>query len=433
MIDTPSVQHPPGVPTHLPPRLTISLWDFTWYTQTMPGEPFADLDVAFSEAVERGYNTVRICAMPFLLFGDHGIDTTALQFTKLGGDVGVRTRWYDVAGGAVIDGRAHLLELFRAAERHNCYIILSSWEYQQSPAFLAGPEWYDALMAVAPDDRHAVLADAMSDLVQYLKDHDLAGRIAYAEVHNEVDLSRLVLAGGGTQDDPYRPQKPFVEDAVRRMRERHPDIMAASCYGIPPHLDTDSMAGNGDVAHFHVYVYGVLGALERWAGVRETEGFPTAELRSLLRDDAPDVATYEGKVEPWRLAATGVSTTMFYSYDWVDTARWDRWLYENYGQWREAMLQAIDDRIDVLARLGQRHGAPLVIGEGWIGYTPLLAEFEDGPVGQSLAEHALVRCIEQGAWGAVVGSNSAPHHPGWQNVAWQQVWNRRLLRGDATA
>ena len=60
---------PAGVPDHLPARLTITLWDFTWYTQTTPREPFHDLDAAFAQAVERGYNTVRICAMPYLLFG----------------------------------------------------------------------------------------------------------------------------------------------------------------------------------------------------------------------------------------------------------------------------------------------------------------------------------------------------------------------------
>ncbi|WP_454050583.1 cellulase-like family protein [Cellulomonas sp. Marseille-Q8402] len=426
-----TVTRPLGVPDHLPERLTITLWDFTWYTQTTPGEPFADLDAAFAEAVERGYNTVRICAMPFLLFGDHGIDTSALRFVGMGGDVGQRTRWYDAEGGAVLDGRAHLLELFRAARRHDCVVILSSWEYQQSPAFLEGPEWYDALKAVPADDRHRVLAEAMADLVQLLKDEGLAEQIAYAELHNEVDLSRLVLAGGGSQEEPFWPQRPYVEAAVALMRDRHPDILATPCYGIPPHLDIAAVPDNGQVAHFHVYIYGVLGALEKWAGVRATEGFPSAELQSLLREDAPDVATYEGKVDPWRLAATGVSTSMFYSYDWVDTTRWDAWLYEHYGQWREAMVQALDDRLEVYARWGERHDAPVVIGEGWIGYTPLLAEFEDGPVGQAIAEHAMTRAIELGVWGTVVGSNSAPHHPGWGNVEWQQRWNRRLLAGDS--
>ncbi|WP_270889817.1 cellulase-like family protein [Pedococcus sp. 5OH_020] len=124
---------------------------------------------------------------------------------------------------------------------------------------------------------------------------------------------------------------------------------------------------------------------------------------------------------------TLTSASMFYSYDWIDTARWDRWLYENYGQWQQAMDQALDDRLGVLARWSDRHSVPLVIGEGWIGYTPLHAEVEDGPVGQAVAEAALRRCMAAGAWGVVLGSNSAPHHPGWQNVAWQQHWNSEFL------
>src|SRR5438445_5365022 len=128
-------------------RLTISLWDFTWYTRTGPGEPFADLDEAFRQAVDRGYNTVRICAMPYLLFGS-GLDTGRLTLTGLGGQFGQKTRWYDVPGPSTVDGRAHLLNLFRAAQRHDCQVIVSSWEYQQSPSFLADDSWYRSLMAV---------------------------------------------------------------------------------------------------------------------------------------------------------------------------------------------------------------------------------------------------------------------------------------------
>ncbi len=154
--------------------------------------------------------------------------------------------------------------------------------------------------------------------------------------------------------------------------------------------------------------------------------FPRLQLQSLLRDDAPGFEGYAKDVDEWRLEATGVSRSMFYTYDWVDTARWDRWLYENYHAYRVAMIEAIDDRLSILARWADQHEVPAVIGEGWIGYTPLLAEFEDGPVGQGLAEHAIERCLEHGFWGVVLGSNSAPHHPGWRNVEWQRKWNARL-------
>ena len=45
-----------------PDRLTICLWDFSWYVRTGPGEVFADLDCCCAETVARGANTVRIGA-----------------------------------------------------------------------------------------------------------------------------------------------------------------------------------------------------------------------------------------------------------------------------------------------------------------------------------------------------------------------------------
>lgn len=69
---------------HLPRKLTITMWDFSWYTMTLPGEPYHDLAARFQEAVDRGYNTVRICAMPFLLFTAEGKRPGPLHFGSLG-------------------------------------------------------------------------------------------------------------------------------------------------------------------------------------------------------------------------------------------------------------------------------------------------------------------------------------------------------------
>ncbi|MGK9147170.1 hypothetical protein KXS11_06040 [Plantibacter flavus] len=409
--------------SNLPDRLTISLWDFTWYTQTMPGEPFDDLDRAFAEAVERGYNTVRICAAPLLLFGDHSIDTSRLHFVNMGGDTGQRTRWYDVQGGAVLDGRAHLIALFAAADRHDVSVIVSSWEYQQSPAFLADPSWYEHVMSIEPTERHAALARAESRLVTCIQDAGYGHRIAYVEVHNEVDLSRLdeVPSEG---KDTFWAQKPYLTAALDILQHDHPDVLSTVCYGVPPYLDLDAFPENAQVAHVHFYVYGVLAALESWARVRvDPPVFPTAELSSLLREDAPDFDTWTTSIEPWRLQATGISTSMFYAYDWVDTVKWDAWLYREFGAHAVAMEQAIDARLMAVATWARHRGIPAAVGEGWIGYTPLDAEFEDGPVGQELASYAVRRCADLGYWGTVVGSNSAPHHPGWNNVGFQRRTN----------
>lgn len=157
-----------AVLSRLPRKLTLTMWDFSWYTMTLPDEPYHDLAARCKEAADRGYNSIRICAMPFLLFTAEGKRPGPLHFGSLG-EVGQRTRWYNCRGGAELDGHAHLLELFRQAKAHGLYIMLSSWEYQQSPSFLAYPALRDELAAIAPAERFMTLARSMDQLIRYIK------------------------------------------------------------------------------------------------------------------------------------------------------------------------------------------------------------------------------------------------------------------------
>ena len=57
---------------HLNPRrLTIAMWDQAYLLRHQPGESFADWDRVLDEAVERGYNTLRIDPLVESLDLDH--------------------------------------------------------------------------------------------------------------------------------------------------------------------------------------------------------------------------------------------------------------------------------------------------------------------------------------------------------------------------
>lgn len=81
-----------AVLSRLPRKLTLTMWDFSWYTMTLPGEPYHDLAARCKEAADRGYNTIRICAMPFLLFTAEGKRPGPLHFGSLG-------KWDSVPAG----------------------------------------------------------------------------------------------------------------------------------------------------------------------------------------------------------------------------------------------------------------------------------------------------------------------------------------------
>ena len=414
------------VPAHLPPRLTITLWDFSWYTQAGPGEPYEDVDAAVADAASLGYNAIRLCAAPLLLFGGLGLDGRArsLEIEGLGaaphgGYYGQRTRWYNTKGGYMIDVHARLLALFEAAARHEIVVILASWEYQQSPAFAASPAWFEAIDAVPLGERYRVLADAWDRLVDWLTAHGHRERIALVELHNEVDFSILpALEDGGAAE-------------VERLRQRHPDLLVTASYGKPPHLDMHSVPTALGAAQFHVYSYGVLDALQQRIDIRSegTEGFPNTELTALLRDGAPSIEEY-GRAEDWKFRATVVTDQMVYGYDWIDPQKWDAWLIEHYLPFAHVMKREIASRTIAIARWARWQGVPAIIGEGWVGYTPLDGGFEEGEIGRALAEHGVRTALEHGLWGVVLCSNAAPHHPLWLLRDWQRARNAEILNND---
>lgn len=411
------------------------MWDFSWYTMSMPGEPFFDLAKCFAEAVERGYNTVRICAMPFLLFTPEGPRPGPLEFANLG-PVGVRTRWYNCRGGAVMDGRDRLLTLFREAKNHDCYVILSSWEYQQSFSFLKTRDLFDELMRIPPKERFMAIAQSMHQLISHVKAAGCGDRIAYVELHNEIEfgqLNQVALDAGIPASQTSRiiqAVKPYVEEAIDYLKARHPDLLFTGSFTLADPYPKAYLPDNMQVGHFHMYIYGVLQQLMEETGIRNPDAaFPNPLVKSLLREDAPPFHEYRlPNGEEWRLHGNPVGLKLLYLHDWCDPVKWDLYLYENYGPHRLAMRQKADDRFAEIADWANDRNLPVVIGEGYVGYTPLHAGFEEGPVGKAIAEYAIRKGMEHGFWGMVLCSNCAPHHPFWSDVEWQKKWNDYIRR-----
>ena len=422
--------NPPDVPEHLPDRLAISLWDFSWYTRTGPTEPFADLDAAFARAVELGYNAVRICAMPFLVFRSN-LDTRALRLEPLGEGYGSRVRWYDVREPTVIDARAHLLAFFRTADRHGVSVIASSWEYQQSPAFAADPAWYEALHAVEPERRLTVLGEALADLIDLLAEHGLEHTVALVELHNELQLGHLTEGLPGAED-PVIELRERAEAGIAAFNDRHPEVLCAANYGGVPVASMRGLPGNATALVFHPYVYGVLDELvEEFALRGEAADFPQDRADAeLLRPGAPRLGEWgPGPGAEWKLQASIVNPVEIYVHDWCDPEKFDRWLYERYGNHQRAMAARLRDWIGVAADHARRLGVPVLFGEGWVGYTPRDCRFEEGPVGAAICRDAAALAAEVGAWGSICCSNAAPHHSMWADVELQRECNAVIRTG----
>jgi hypothetical protein len=409
------------------PRMAISLWDFSWYTQAGPGEAFEDLDAAFRQLVDRGFNTIRICGMPFLLFSGR-VEDAEHVVCGLGDAYGQRTRWYNVRGGYRLDPLARLEALFDAASRYGVRVIVSSWEYQQSPCFVADDAWFRALADVPGHERAVVMAKAQAGLIAHLQGNGLAAPIAYVELHNEVDNCDLVPVDRDSAPGHYARLRKPLEQGMAHFADAHPDVPVTYSIGEPWTLEFADLPAS-DVTHVHFYAYGVLGALYEAVGLGHGTNqrprvplWPTPALVSMLRPDAPPREQWR-PTAAWQTEATGVAGDLFYVHDWVDPDRWDLWLYEHYQEHRLAMRQRLEGWVDATAALARTHGSPAVLGEGVIGYTPLYSRFEEDAAGKDLAEFTVRRALDAGFAGTVLTSNAAPHHPTW----WiDQDWMRRM-------
>lgn len=410
-------------------RRAICLWDFSWYVRTAPGDCFDDLDRACAETVERGFTTVRICAMPFLLFGS-GLDTSALRLGPLPNGVGQGTRWYDVPAETTIDARAHLLALFEACRRHGLDVIVSSWEYQQSPSFALDSAWYDALHAIDPNERPVRLAEACAALLDFLDDHGLADLVLFTELHNEVATGYL-SAGLEPGTDLVVALKDRLTRGIDRFHELQPGRLCTVNYSRVPVGSMRGIPDNADVLVCHPYLYGVLDELIAGLGLRARPFDPAALMASgLLRADAPPWA--EHQVHGWRAEASIVCPGEMYAHDFVDERAWDAWLTEHYPPHEIAMRDRLDTWLAAAADHALAHDIPLVFGEGWVGYTPLRGRFEEDAIGLGLIHHAMTRSAEIGAWGSIVCSNAAPHHPMWADREQIVQANRLFLDSPAT-
>ncbi|MDN4481062.1 cellulase-like family protein [Demequina muriae] len=410
-----------GVPDHLPTRLAITLWDFSWYTRCGQGEPYEDIDAAVADAASLGYNAIRICAAPMLMFGGLGVEDLArdlriegLGRANTGGYYGQRTRWYDAPGGYSINLYERLEALFAAARRHGMVIMLASWEYQQATAFAASSRWWEAIDSVPLEKRPRALATAWDGLIRWLDARGHRDRIAMVELHNEVDFSML-------------PPMENMADALTELRAHHSDLVVTASYGKPPHLEMYRLPESMGAIQCHVYSYGVLDALQDELDIRGTgmENYPGDALAAMLVKDSPSPQAYGAPIA-WKMNATVVTDRMIYGYDWLDADAWDTWLYSHYGEYRAMMIREITSRTKAIARAAHWRGVPAVIGEGWVGYTPLHGTFEEGPGGRALVEAGVETALAEGAWGMVLCSNAAPHHPMWEQRAWQIRLNAKI-------
>jgi len=180
---------PPGVPAHLPKRLAISSWIWSWVTQALPDEPYGDLEKCMVELKARGFNAIRVDAGRNGCFRLDGSPRGEMAFGPWAAGVSSNLSTVNHRGGGRHDVLQRVVQLMELARTHDIYVILTRWEYQDSTWMVADPRIRAEVYGIPEKDRLVRLAQQHDRLLQILKKQGLEKHVAFVEVHHEVEYS----------------------------------------------------------------------------------------------------------------------------------------------------------------------------------------------------------------------------------------------------
>ncbi len=409
------------MPNHRPQKLSISSWIWSWIVSATPEEPYSDLERCVVELKERGFNAVRVETGLNWAFGIDGRPRGPMLFGPWIAGYGWNFSTVNSRGGGCLDVLERLLHLFELARRHGVWIILTSWEYQDSSWFIADPRIRAEVYSIPEERRFRHLAEQHDRLLNLLKSKGLTQSIAYVEVHNEPEYSEFPKGAEG---------KKLHQEAIAMLQARHPDILISGDFAMH---DYSIIPDNVQVFDQHIYA-GAMWYFEELFGQTVLNGkFDPHNPRSLetlqkvLKDD----------LIPWdEFMKPAVNIRPFWRpimwlMENMDNAKWDIWLAERFPEWKdriwtEARKQFADDALEA-----RRRGLPLVLDEGGFFYPPRLARFEISPAGLSLLDLFTDLAIQYDYWGFMPGTYCGPEHLIWrENPEWLRRTNERFQKGN---
>jgi cellulase (glycosyl hydrolase family 5) len=410
-------QHRYTLPEHLPEKLSIGMFIWNWVTMATPGEPYGNLQKVVAGLPERGFNAVRVEAGLNWCFRIDGRPRGEMEFGTWIPGYSDNLTSVHAKGGGRHDVLKRVIRLMELARKHDVYVILTSWEYQDSSWFVADPRIRAEVMGVPEERRFLHLARQHDRLLRILKDKGLDKNIAFIEVHNEPEHS--VFPRG-------KLRKKLHEEAIAFLRNAHPEILVSGDYSSHnPSIVPDNIQVYDQHTYTGLYTSSLYPQTVWHKDFDPANPKKLDLLRRLLKDH---VVPYD----EFKRAAQNVRefwVPIGWLYHNLDNQRFDEWLLEEYGR-QEATLKAKACRMfEGDAKEAERRGIPAVCDEGGYFYPPRGSKFELTLPGTSMFELQVDLAIKHGYWGMMPTTYCGPEQPIWENVAWCQAINGRFRAG----
>ncbi|MCU0917886.1 MAG: hypothetical protein MUC88_25485, partial [Planctomycetes bacterium] len=345
-------------------RLAISFWIWAlWDTGT--NGFFNDLELRMAEAVERGFNCIRIEGGAGITHDAKGRPRGELEFLAAVPGHTHFTRQMEHMTGGHVDLLRRLIDLCTVAQRYNVNVILSSWYYLHTFWF-TDKNLTAELLGLPPEERFMVFARGLDRILEELKQRGLADTIATAEIFNEVDGFFH-----GKPVETVRKHRRLHEEALDFLKTRHPDIRF-SLDTSTPSIDPEIVPRNAQVWTFHsYYLWPVYNVFEQNLMKGDTDlGDPAAyaSVRRFLRRDLIPfqaiLSSREGR--PPIMPGWFRRIWLYRNLDPNAMPELERLLREHLEKNLDLYKQKATDAVEQAVKLREEllPGVPLVVGEG---------------------------------------------------------------------
>jgi hypothetical protein len=371
-----------------PRRLTLAMWDQAFLLRHVPGGSYADYDRVLDEAIERGYNTLRLDPLPQLLDLSHPEQVIAFPDPQ--------TPYMPWCWDTAVQGTVGewLIDFMEKLLKKRLHYTLSAWWFTGDSSNNTFP-W----QAKAPRTHKAAAELWVIMLQEWERRFGFEG-LVYVDLANEVPfflpgfMDRFTAETGTAWGDPSR----FSAQQIQFLKQELSEGLGLLQREFP-------------MLRFTASIHGDL----RWLDVP-------------VPFDCLDVHFYADMDPRW------TNRTRFREHmpDLFTDASWHSAFSQRCTQTAGAIAPMLRARqrgiLSVFADRSARQGMPLTTSESWSTWYYIDSPDLDWGWLLDWAEWSVEDAIEFKMWGWTPHNYVQPQFANWKDVRWHRRLTEKFLR-----
>jgi hypothetical protein len=386
-------------------ELRITMWDISAALTPTTGGPYADIDKRIDEALERGFNAIRIEAFPILKYppsGEPWNEITALPAIPL-----QLTMPWSARGGFTARPHENTVTLLKRFRDRGVKAILTTWAPEFFSLFEETPEFQRRILALPLDDRIHALGVAWKQLLAEYEEMGFLDTIAYVELHNEANVLFVNAARLLRNEQETGRVYALMGEAVREIKAAFPGLLVGCSFTDDWNTVRGFVTSDFDVLAFHPWILQVPEVQEQFAR-RKLGEYRLPDYKP------PDVPAQSA----WRYPP------FLYEFYGTDKTKMNRWYREMADTCREPIRRYIRDTLVSVKNRADEIGARAALSEGYS--VPWIYEGVEWDWVEEICEYAIEQAAQQDYFAVTTCNFSSPIFSLWDDVAWHQKTNRIL-------